>query len=83
MEHRRPTLTMDAPAVYAIHVQGTVDLDWADRLNGMQVVVSHASEGTHTQLIGRLPDQAALLGVVNSLFNSGFPILKVSLLSGH
>jgi hypothetical protein len=76
-------LTMDAPAVYAIHVQGTVDLDWADRLAGMQIVVNHASEATHTQLIGRLPDQAALLGVVNSLFNLGFPILEVNLLSGH
>ena len=70
-------LNMDCPAVYAIRVQGIVDLDWSDMLAGMQILVSRCEPAIHTQLVGELPDQAALLGVVNSLFNFGFPILDV------
>jgi hypothetical protein len=81
MDSLRTSLDMDGPAIYAISVQGHVAPDWEDRLAGMQISVSHSAEGPHTKLVGRLSDQAALLGVVISLFNLGFPILNVNLLS--
>jgi hypothetical protein len=82
MERVGIPLHMDAPAVYAIRVQGRVEFDWSDRLAGMQIFVSPDPPGAYTQLVGRLSDQSELLGVVNSLFNLGFPILEVCLLSG-
>ena len=76
-------LNMDCPAVYAIRVQGILDHQWSDILAGIQILVARGEPETYTQLVGELPDQAALLGVVNSLFNFGFPILDVRLMHGH
>jgi hypothetical protein len=83
MESGTPPLKMDAPATYAIRLQGHLAPHWEDRLAGMQITVSHSPEGPHTRLVGRLSDQAALLGVVSFLFNLGFPLLEVRLLSVH
>jgi hypothetical protein len=36
-----------------------------------------AGQGQVTTLMGELRDQAALLGVLNSLYDLGFPLLRV------
>ena len=48
---------MDNPATYRILVDGVVPERWLERLGGMRIV----------SLEGRLPDQAALAGVLNTL----------------
>ena len=65
---------LDKPAVYRIKVRGVVPERCVDRLGGMEIVsVTSAS----TTLEGWLPDQAALSGVLESLYALHLPLLKV------
>ena len=60
-------LTMHGPAVYRIHVRGRVDPRQSDRLAGMQLTEINGSNGTpETILVGRLLDQAALSGLLDT-----------------
>ncbi len=68
---------MQGPAVYRVRVQGNVPLDWAACLMDMNITVSNDDEST---LVGRLPDQAALSGVLSSLYERQYPILSVECL---
>ena len=56
---------MDKPASYRIKVRGSVPESWIDRLGGMRIV---AVSSTLTTLEGWLPDQAALKGVLDTLY---------------
>jgi hypothetical protein len=56
---------LDKPAVYRIKVRGVVPESWIDRLGGMQIVAVSSIE---TTLEGGLPDQAALRGVLDTLY---------------
>jgi hypothetical protein len=69
---------LDKPAVYRIKVHGVVPESCIDRLGGM-VIVSVTSD--ETTLEGWLPDQAALSGVLESLYELHLPLLKVTCLS--
>ena len=67
------------PAVYRIHVAGRLGPEWSDRLQGMAVVTVEArGHGPVTEIRGLLPDQAALMGVLDYLYNSGIPLLDVA-----
>jgi hypothetical protein len=74
-------LTLYEPATYAIRVQGALDANWSERLGGLRIVVVRAGEQAVTELSGRLPDQAALVGVLTSLYDLGMPLLSVERLS--
>jgi hypothetical protein len=68
---------LDKPAVYRITVEGVVPESWIDRLGGLGIVsVTSAA----TTLEGRLPDQAALNGILDTLYNLRLPLLEVSCL---
>ncbi len=70
----------DTPASYRITFRGYLPQSWSDRLNGMAIVTyDEASEKPMTVLSGWLPDQAALIGVLNTLYNLHFPLLSVEL----
>jgi len=56
---------MDKPAVYRIKVRGVVPESWIDRLGGMEILAVSSIE---TTLEGGLPDQAALRGVLDTLY---------------
>jgi hypothetical protein len=56
---------LDKPAVYRIKVRGVVPESWIDRLGGMRIVAVSSIE---TTLEGGLPDQAALRGVLDTLY---------------
>ena len=65
---------MDKPAVYRIKVQGVVPKSWTDRLGAMGIVsVTSAA----TTLEGRLSDQDALNGVLDTLYQLRLPLLEV------
>ena len=68
---------MDKPAVYRIKLNGEIPDSWLDRLGGVQVVAG--ASGTVT-LQGPLPDQAALIGVLNTLYQLRLPVLEVTCL---
>lgn len=71
-------LHMDQPSVYTIVVQGHLGTSYSDWLEGM--TFAHAyDDQLHpvTVLTGELLDQAALIGVLRSLFNLQHPVLYV------
>jgi len=70
---------MDKAAVYRIRVQGVIPDDWIDRLGGLQITVINSQVVT---LEGWLPDQAALAGVLDTLYGLRLPLLEVICLTG-
>lgn len=76
---RQKLLRLDNSADYRIEVQGVLDSNWSDRLNGLSIF----SEGENevTVLAGSLIDQAALLGVLNTLYDLRMPLLSVQCLT--
>ena len=66
------------PATYQIQVQGILTQDWSDRLGGMAInAAGQDSEAPVTTLSGRLLDQAALCGILNTLYDMRLPLLSV------
>jgi hypothetical protein len=77
----RPPLRVIEPGTYTIRVQGHLDATWSDQLGGMRITVSGTSRRAVTVLFGHHVDQAALLGVLNALYELGFPLLSVDYLA--
>ena len=65
---------MDKPATYRITVQGVVPENWVNRLGGLQI---GEVSSTQTTLEGWLPDQAALKGVLDTLYELRLSLDKV------
>ena len=78
----RNAIPFDRPAAYQIRVQGRIDPDWSDRVAGMTICLT-AEEASPpvTTLQGELGDQAALAGVLNTLYELHLPVLSVLCLS--
>ena len=71
-------LRPDTPATYRICVQGFLDERWSDRLGGVSITTTGQKSGAPvTTLSGRLIDQAAVLGVLNTLHDLRLPLLFV------
>lgn len=74
-------LSIHVPAVYRIELQGAVEQHWAEDLGGMEIqCTSREGEPPVTTLTGELADQAALAGLLNLVYNLGFPLISVTLL---
>src|SRR5215467_7925353 len=69
--------TFDGPAHYAIRVEGRLSPDWSSLLNGLSLTPAVADGTPVTDLTGELRDQAALLGVLNTLYDLRLPLLSV------
>ena len=72
------------PAVYRITIQAILDKNWSDYYGGM--TIEHEGDPNHSAmsiLSGTLADQSALIGVLNSLHDIGYPILSVEYLEGN
>lgn len=71
------TLQRDTPAAYQIRLQGTLDSRWSEVVS-MRIDTARTPDGhAVTTLEGELPDQAALLGVLNLVYELGLPLLAV------
>lgn len=72
-------LRMDQPVCCRIRVQGVIGERWRDWLDGLEIEVQAEAEvaSAATCLVGSLPDQAALLGLLQRLYALGYPILSV------
>ena len=74
----------DRPATYRIGVKGRIPPDWCDRLEGMAVTEgSSAANSPVTVLVGELADQAALAGLLNTLFQLHLSVIFVECLSAE
>ena len=70
--------SMGCPAMYRIRVQGRLGSSWSERLAGMTVTTSGGRDTVETTMLeGQLLDQAALTGVLNTLYDLHFPLLSV------
>ena len=68
----------DLPGRYRIRVQGQLSASWSSRLSDMVITTRQpANQPSVTTLTGDLRDQAALMGVLNALYDMGCPLLKV------
>ena len=77
MQITNPRLTLADSASYRIRVQGVLGENWSEHL-GMTVEVEHdEAQYPVTRLTGRMEDQAALFGLLDSLYGLGFPLLSV------
>ena len=71
-------LTLDCPATYQIEVQGYLDENRSEWLDGMAIQPQVDAEGSSsTILTGLLVDQAALQGLLRKLYVLGMPLLSV------
>jgi hypothetical protein len=71
----------DFPATYQIVVQGQVDPSWSGSLSGMTIRLNKEEARLPiTTLEGELRDQAALAGVLNTLYELHLSILLVKCL---
>jgi hypothetical protein len=74
---RKPIL-FDRPAIYQILVQGKIDPNWSDRLEGLSISQAETEAGSTTTILqGQLSDQAALAGVLNALYELHLTVLAV------
>lgn len=69
------------PATYQIRVLGKVPESYAERISGMAVTYQESKEKVITTLIGELRDQAALSGILNSLYELHMTVLSVENIS--
>jgi len=70
------------PAVYQIKIQGTLEERYSNRLGGMQIRTSKKPEKETISIItGRVNDQAALAGILNSIYEMHLMVLSVEILS--
>jgi hypothetical protein len=72
------------PATYQIQVQGWISERWADWFDDMTITVSDEDDAGQpggglalTTLTGIVADQAALLGLLQKLYNLGLPLLLI------
>ena len=67
-----PQMEFDTPGTYRIKISGYLDSSWSDRLGGMTIATRSKGEGPPvTTLSGELVDEAALAGVLTSLYDLG------------
>jgi hypothetical protein len=83
-EETSSNVTMHNPAIYRIRIRGRLDARKSDQLSGMQITeVSGENGKMETILVGRLVDQAALSGVMNSLYELHLPVLSAECLDSE
>ena len=73
-----PKLSIDQPGTYCIRVQGTLSERWAGYFEEMALSTEIDPDGNPLIVLsGRLPDQAAVQGVLQKLYNLGFALISV------
>ena len=71
-------INFQKPAVYKIIVQGEIEKDWSGKLQGLQITIER-SQGKRPAsiLVGQIKDQAALSGIMQTLYEMQMTIISV------
>ncbi|GAB6909725.1 conserved hypothetical protein [Desulfosarcina cetonica] len=78
---KKPGSLISHPATYRVRISGRLSPHWADYLQGMTfAIVETGDQATVTEIKGRLPDQAALMGILQHLYSFAIPLLSVECL---
>ncbi len=75
--------SIDGKAYYSIQLQGALDQNWADQFGDLKAITFQAKESFRspvTTIVGEVFDQAALLGLLNLVYDLGLPLLSVTYL---
>jgi hypothetical protein len=62
-----------SPARYEIRVDSVLDDQWADWFGGLQL----SNDGAQTVIVGLLPDQPALYGLLTKISDLGLTLISV------
>ena len=72
---------MHGAAIYRIRVRGELNPNMSDRLEGMKIENTFRKDGRAESLLeGRLDDQSALSGVLNTLYDLHMPVVSADCL---
>ena len=67
-----------ASAVYQIRVEGRFDPSWSEWFSGLEIAVEDGpTGGAVTTLTGTTPDQAALRGILNRMWDLNLVVISV------
>lgn len=81
MDHPHSSV-MDEPAPYRIRVYGCVSEQWIGGYWDLTTIVFRPGTGpASTVMVGEVTDQAALIGLINMLYDLGHAILSVERLT--
>ena len=84
MKQEKKSPSMKTPAIYRIRVKGHLDVKWSARLEAMNITESKDVDGdVESILVGRLADQTALSGVLNTLYELHLPVLSMDCLESR
>ncbi len=73
---------MDRPAMYRIQVNGRVSERWVRGFwDSSAMIVQRGVESKTTEMTGEVPDQAALVGLINVLYDLGHVLISVERLT--
>jgi hypothetical protein len=72
----RHSPSVEAPLTCTIRAAGTLDASWSDRLGGLRVR-EVGGDYPVVELSGRLLDQAALHGVLRTIYALRLPLITV------
>jgi hypothetical protein len=76
--------SIGSAATYQIRVIGQIDENWATRLGGLTIITTkEVDQQVITSLQGDLVDQAALFGVLMTLYDLRLPLLSVECLNNN
>jgi hypothetical protein len=74
-----PTLTQ--PATYRIRFVGRVRNGWSDFMTGLQQTILQEEGISVTELVGNVPDQSALFGLLHHIRDLGLPLISVEFIN--
>ena len=64
-------------SIYTIKISGNLKDKWAEWLNGVVIRIDNLANENITAITVRIPDQAALRGVLNKLWDLNLTLLSV------
>lgn len=75
-EQTIPSSSIDEPGTYRIRVRGRLSQRWVENMwANIAVTVDTTDPECESVLLGEVIDQAHLLGIVNTLYNMGYPVV--------
>jgi len=70
-------------AIYKIKVEGVLKENWVDKFQGLKIRNESSSSGKSVSVLyGKINDQSALSGLLNTLYDYNMTILSVKMLNG-
>ena len=75
---------LNKPIAYQVKIRGHLNVKWAEWLCGKNVKINNAGENSaETTIYLIVPDQAALRGVLNKIWDLNLTLISVSLSNGE